>query len=59
MDGGTGELAFTDCVFKNCNIVRPESDEEARLVHAINFIDRRLVERRVEFVESKGDGQAP
>jgi len=49
IDGGTGQLAFTECVFKDCKIDNLEADEERGLYTRDNFIDRPLAERRAEF----------
>jgi hypothetical protein len=52
LDGGTEQLAFTDCVFKDCNVDRLEQVEERGLYARDNFFDRPLEQRRAEF-ESK------
>jgi hypothetical protein len=49
IDHDTGQLAFTGCVFKDCNIDKLEEDEERRLYVRDNFFDRPLEERRFEF----------
>jgi len=49
IDGDTRQLAFTKCVFKDCNIDRLEPDQERGLYMRDNFIDRPLLERRAEF----------
>jgi hypothetical protein len=49
IDRGTEQLAFTDCVFKECNIDKLEQDEERGLYARDNLFDRPLEERRVEF----------
>jgi len=49
IDHGTGQLAFTSCVFKDCNIDKLEPDEERGLYAMDNFFDRPLEERRAEF----------
>ena len=49
IDAGTGQLAFTECVFKDCKIDNLEADEERGLYTRDNFIDRPLAERRAEF----------
>jgi len=49
IDDGTGQLAFTSCVFKDCNIDKLEPDEERGLYVMDNFFDRPLEERRAEF----------
>ena len=49
IDHGTEQLAFTSCVFKDCNIDRLEPDEERGLYVSDNFFDRPLEERRTEF----------
>ena len=49
VDRGTGQLAFTQCVFKDCNIDKLEADQERGLYTRDNFFDRPLAERRAEF----------
>ena len=49
IDHGTEQLAFTECVFKDCNIDRLEADEERGLYVKDNFFDRPLEQRRAEF----------
>jgi len=49
LDHETAQLAFTSCVFKDCNIDRLESDEERGLYRRDIFFDRPLEERRAEF----------
>ena len=49
IDHGTEQLAFTSCVFKDCNIDRLEPDEDRGLYVKDNFFDRPLEERRAEF----------
>jgi len=49
IDRGTGQLGFTECVFKDCNIDNLEADEERGLYTRDNFIDRPLAERCAEF----------
>jgi hypothetical protein len=49
IDLGTEQLAFTECVFKDCNIDKLEQDERRGLYVRDNFFDRPLEERRVEF----------
>jgi hypothetical protein len=45
----TEHLAFTGCVFKDCNIDQLEQDEERGLYGKDNFFDRPLTERRADF----------
>jgi hypothetical protein len=47
-DHGTEQLAFTECVFKDCNIDKLEPDEKRGLYVRDNFFDRPLEERRAE-----------
>ena len=47
-DHGTEQLAFTACVFKDCNIDKLEPDEKRGLYVRDNFFDRPLEERRAE-----------
>ena len=42
IDHGTEQLAFTSCVFKDCNIDKLEPDEERGLYVKDNFFDRPL-----------------
>jgi hypothetical protein len=49
IDLGTEQLAFTECVFKDCNIDKLEQDERRGLYVRHNFFDRPLEQRRVEF----------
>ncbi len=49
IDHGTEQLAFTKCVFKDCNIDKLEPDEKRGLYVRDNFFDRPLDERRAEF----------
>jgi hypothetical protein len=48
IDRGTEHLAFTGCVFKDCNIDKLEQDEKRGLYLRDNFFDRPLEERRAE-----------
>jgi hypothetical protein len=45
---GTEQLAFTKCVFKDCNLDKLEPDEKRGLYVRENFFDRPLQERRAE-----------
>ena len=49
IDRETEQLAFTECVFKDCNIDQLEQDVERGLYVRDNFFDRPLEERRAEF----------
>src|SRR3954447_10286954 len=49
MDHGTEQLAFTECVFKECNIDKLEPDEGRGLYVKDNIFDRPLEDRRIEF----------
>jgi hypothetical protein len=49
IDQETEQLAFTACVFKDCNIEKLQADEEHGLFAEDNFFDRPLVERKAEF----------
>jgi hypothetical protein len=42
-------LAFTACVFKDCNIDKLEPDEARGFYVTDNFFDRPLDERRADF----------
>ena len=54
IDEGTGQLAFTQCVFKDCNIDELHSDEARGIYVKGNFFERPLEERRAAF-EAKLD----
>jgi hypothetical protein len=49
IDRGTEQLAFTECVFKDCDIDELEEDKQRGLYMRDNFFDRPLEERRAEF----------
>ena len=49
IDHATEQLAFTACVFKDCNIDKLPPDEGRGLYVMDNFFDRPLNERRAEF----------
>ena len=49
IDYGTEQLAFTECVFKDCTIDKLEPDEGRGLYVRDNFFDRPLEVRRAEF----------
>jgi hypothetical protein len=48
IDHATEQLAFTACVFKDCNIDRLEQDAERGLFARENSFERPLEERRAE-----------
>ena len=49
IDHSTEQLAFTACVFKDCNIDKLQP-EEARGLYAVdNFFDRPIDKRRADF----------
>lgn len=49
IDCGTEQLAFTQCVFQDCNIQRLEEDETRGVFARDNLFDRPLAEKRAEF----------
>ena len=49
IDHATEQLAFTACVFKDCNIDKLLPDEARGFYARDNFFDRPLDEQRVEF----------
>ena len=49
IDHGTEQLAFTECVFKDCNIDRLAQDENRGLFVRDNIFYRPLEERRADF----------
>jgi len=49
IDRATEQLAFTECVFKDCNIDNLQPDEERGLYVMNNFFDRPLDQRRADF----------
>jgi hypothetical protein len=58
IDHGTKQLAFTDCVFKDCNIDKLEQNEERGLYVKDNFFDCPLDDRRAEFEKVLGEALA-
>jgi hypothetical protein len=58
IDHGTEQLAFTECVFKDCNIDKLERDEERGLYARDNFFDRPLEERRADFEKRLAEARA-
>ena len=48
IDHATEQLAFTACVFEDCNIDKLQPDEARGLYVRDNFFDRPLEERRAE-----------
>src|SRR6266478_2647772 len=49
IDHETEQLAFSECVFKDCNIDRLEQDEHRGLYVKENFFDRPLEDKQAEF----------
>ena len=49
IDHATEQLAFTTCVFKDCNIDKLQPDEERGFYVVDSFFDRPLNVRRAEF----------
>jgi hypothetical protein len=49
IDRSTEQLAFTACVFKDCNIDNLQPDEARGLYATDNFFDRPLDEQRAAF----------
>jgi hypothetical protein len=49
IDHSTEQLAFTVCVFKDCNIDQLQPDEARGLYVRDSFFDRPLDERRADF----------
>ena len=49
IDQATEQLAFTACVFKDCNIDKLHHDEAHGFYARINFFDRPLKEQHAEF----------
>jgi len=49
IDIATQQLAFTTCVFKDCNIDQLRSDEKRGLYAVNNVFDRPIDERRADF----------
>jgi hypothetical protein len=58
IDHDTEQLAFTECVFKDCNIDKLEQDEGRGLYVRDNFFDRPLEERRSEFEKRRAQALA-
>ena len=49
IDHSTEQLAFTTCVFKDCNIEKLEPDKVRGLYVVDNLFDRPLEQRRADF----------
>jgi hypothetical protein len=49
IDRDTEQLAFTNCVFKDCNLDRLQPDEDRGIYAKDNFFDRPLEKQRAEF----------
>jgi hypothetical protein len=49
IDQSTEQLAFTTCVFKDCNIDKMEPDGARGFYVIDNFFDRPLDQRRADF----------
>ncbi len=49
IDHETEQLAFTGCIFRDCNIDKLERDEGLGLIVKDDLFDRPLEERRAEF----------
>jgi hypothetical protein len=49
IDQSTEQLAFTACVFKDCNIDNLQPDESSGLYATDNFFDRPLENQRTDF----------
>jgi hypothetical protein len=49
IDQSTEQLAFTACIFKDCNIDKLEPEETRGFYVIGNFFDRPLEQRRADF----------
>jgi hypothetical protein len=49
IDAATEQLAFTSCVFQDCNIYQLVADEERGFYVKDNLFDRPIEERQLEF----------
>lgn len=49
IDTATEQLAFTGCIFKDCNIDRLVADEARALIVYGNIFERPLAERKADF----------
>jgi hypothetical protein len=49
IDRETEQLAFTRCIFQECNIDKLDEDEKRSLYARNNFFDRPLAVKRAEF----------
>jgi hypothetical protein len=59
IDQSTEQLAFTACVFKDCNIDKMEPDEARGFYVIDNFFDRPLDQRRADFENRLAQAVAP
>jgi len=58
IDAATEQLAFTACIFKDCNIDELQPDLQRGLYVKDDFFDRPLDERRAEFENKLAQVQA-
>jgi hypothetical protein len=49
IDGSTEQLAFTGCVFQDCNIDQLVEDETRALIAHGNTFERPIAERKADF----------
>ena len=49
IDEATEQLAFTDCVFKDCNIDHLKADEARAFIVRNNVFERPIADRKAEF----------
>jgi hypothetical protein len=49
INAATQQLAFTACVFKDCNVDQLRADEDRGLYAVNNIFDRPIDERRADF----------
>jgi hypothetical protein len=49
LDGETEQLAFTNCVFRDCNIDHLDGDDRRGVLSDGNIFDRPIEQRRLDF----------
>ena len=49
LDDFTQQLAFTGCIFEECNIDQPMADEERAVIAYDNFFERPIADRKADF----------
>jgi hypothetical protein len=49
LDNFTQQLAFTSCIFEDCDIDQPMADEQRALIAYDNIVERPIANRKADF----------